>query len=145
MEVYHTSSPEETGALAGRIAPTLNRGEVLILSGELGTGKTTFVKGLADGLGLTGLVRSPTFTVVNIYRGPLTLYHIDLYRIESGGELDDIGIDTYLFCGDGITVVEWGEKVEEALTDRYLSVRFFHDNGDRRRIEIEWTEPPGKR
>lgn len=141
MESYHTSSPEETRDLARRMVATLKAGALLILTGELGAGKTTFVKGLAEGLGITGLVRSPTFTVVNIYRGPVTLYHIDLYRLAGGAELDDIGLDDYLYCRDGISVVEWGERVVGELTDPYLSVRFFHDDGDRRRVEVEQVAP----
>ena len=92
MESYHTSSPDETHDLARRMAATLKAGALLILTGELGAGKTTFVKGLAEGLGITGLVRSPTFTVVNIYRGPATLYHIDLYRLDmvEGRGKDDL-------------------------------------------------------
>ncbi len=145
VEIYHTSSPDETHDLARRMAATLKAGALLILTGELGAGKTTFVKGLAEGLGITCLVRSPTFTVVNIYKGPLTLYHIDLYRLEGSNEFDDIGLDDYLYRSDGISAVEWGERMAGELTGPYLSVRFFHDDGDKRRIEVEQVEPRGGR
>ena len=143
MKTYYTSSPDETRDLAGNIARTLNPGAVVVLTGELGAGKTTFVKGLAEGLGITGLVKSPTFTVLTIHRGPLTLYHIDLYRLEGGGDIDDIGIDSYLYCRDGISAVEWGEKIEGVLTGRYLSVTLSHAEDEGRRIEVEWREPQG--
>jgi len=138
VKTYYTSSPDETRELAGNISRTLNPGAVVVLTGELGAGKTTFVKGLAEGLGITGLVKSPTFTVLTIHRGPLTLYHIDLYRLEGGGDMDDIDIDSYLYCNDGISAVEWGEKIEGILTGPYLAVTFIYEDSEKRKVEVEW-------
>ena len=143
MKTYYTSSPDETRELAGDIARTLDPGAVVVLTGELGAGKTTFVKGLAEGLGITGLVKSPTFTVITIHRGPLTLYHIDLYRLEGGGDMDDIGIDSYLYRSDGISAVEWGEKIEGVLTGPYLAVTMYYEENDRRKVVVEWRDQHG--
>ncbi len=123
------------------MASSLNSGDVILLTGELGSGKTTFVKGLADGMGVTVPVKSPTFNIINIYKGGLPLYHIDLYRLEKKRELDDIDLDSYLYDSDGICVIEWGERLEDLLIDSYISVRFLYDNGDRRRIEVSRVFP----
>ena len=93
---------------------TLSRGAVIALHGDLGAGKTCFVQGLAAGLGVKGPVHSPTFTLINEYRGDVPLYHLDLYRLHSEDEAWDIGIDQYL-SGDGITAIEWAERIAHLL------------------------------
>ena len=112
---YVTNSPEETEALVAALAPGLEPGVVLAFTGDLGAGKTAFVRGLARGLGCSGRVTSPTFTIVNEYEwGRLPLFHFDLYRLDSAGELFDIGWEDYLARG-GVCAVEWSENVSDAL------------------------------
>lgn len=115
-------SPDETRELARKLAPILSEGDVINLSGDLGTGKTVFTKGLADGLGIDEPVTSPTFTIIKEYKGRLPLYHFDVYRLADASELDELGVDEY-FYGDGISVVEWGDKVEELMPQAHLEVK----------------------
>jgi tRNA threonylcarbamoyladenosine biosynthesis protein TsaE len=103
--------PEATEAAAERIARHVGRGDLLLLQGEMGAGKTTFVRGLARGLGVSGDVMSPTFQLVRVYPGPVQLAHVDLYRLASGAELADLGLDELL--DDGAVVVEWGDRLDE--------------------------------
>jgi len=108
-EEIRTSSEDETAAAGERLAASLNPGDVVLLYGDLGAGKTAFVRGLARGLGaLPEDVSSPTFTIVQEYHGRATLYHVDLYRLEPA-EVDDLGLDE-LVCGDGIVAIEWAER-----------------------------------
>lgn len=120
-----TSSPEETKRLAVKLVSTLRPGDVLALEGELGSGKTQFVQGLAKGLGVSqdGYVRSPTFTLLNEYRGRMPLYHFDFYRLYDPLELDDLGLEEY-FDGKGITVIEWADKFPGALPERTMHIHF---------------------
>ncbi len=107
-----THSDDQTVELARSVARRLRAGDVLLLVGDLGAGKTTFVRGLALGLGLDpDSVSSPTFTLIQEYRGHPTLYHVDLYRLE-GAEIDDLGLDE-LAAGDAIVAIEWAEKLRE--------------------------------
>lgn len=135
MHVFTTSSAEETKELGRRIAKELKPGDVVALIGELGTGKTTFVQGLAEGLGVSEGVRSPSFIILNIHRGRLNLYHLDLYRVDNINELYEIGIEEFIYS-DGVTVVEWAEKAMTLLPAEYLLVRFFYTGEDTRRIEV---------
>ncbi len=107
-------SPEETRALAAALLAELKPGAVLALHGELGSGKTCFVQGLAAAMGVRQTVTSPTFTLVNEYAGCHPLYHIDLYRLRGAGDLAGLGLDDYLES-DGITVIEWAERAEAWL------------------------------
>jgi tRNA threonylcarbamoyladenosine biosynthesis protein TsaE len=102
-------SPEETEAAGEELAATLQVGDLLLLAGELGAGKTTFVRGLARGLGSGGRVQSPTFQLVRVYPGRIQLAHVDLYRLESGAELADLGLDDLL--EQGVVAVEWGDRL----------------------------------
>lgn len=133
--VSHSS--EETWELARRLAPTLSKGDLISLTGDLGAGKTVFTQGIAAGLGVVEPVTSPTFTIIKEYdEGILPLYHFDVYRIFSPDELEELGFDEY-FYGDGVTVVEWGDKIEELLPDVRLEVRILRlVDESYRRIEI---------
>ena len=102
-----------------RLGSLLQERDVLILTGDLGAGKTTFTKGLARGLGIKQMIKSPTYTIVREYEGRLPLYHLDVYRI--GEDPDSIDLDDFLF-GEGITVIEWGELLEDSLPDDYLKL-----------------------
>ena len=104
-----SSSPEETEAAGEELAVTLTVGDLLLLAGELGGGKTTFVRGLARGLGISSGVQSPTFQLVRVYPGRIQLAHVDLYRLESGAELADLGLDDLL--EQGVVAVEWGDRL----------------------------------
>jgi tRNA threonylcarbamoyladenosine biosynthesis protein TsaE len=123
-------SPEETVAFGSAYASRLSPGDVLALSGDLGAGKTHFVKGLAAGLGVSTPVTSPTFTLLHEYPGAgLPLYHFDFYRLETEEEVLAIGLDDYL-SGDGIVVIEWAEKFAALLppTTRWLELRLISES-----------------
>lgn len=111
-----TASPEETEAAAARLGAHLRRGDLLLLEGPLGAGKTTFVRGLARGLGSQAHVMSPTFQLVRIYAGPLQLAHADLYRLEHGAGIADLGLDQLL--DEGVVVVEWGDRMRAPAAPR---------------------------
>jgi tRNA threonylcarbamoyladenosine biosynthesis protein TsaE len=136
MHSVITHSPEETWELARKLAPILSSGDVINLSGDLGAGKTVFTKGLAVGLGIDEPVTSPTFTLIKEYEGRLPLYHFDVYRLASPEEMEELGFDEY-FYGDGVSVVEWGDKIEELLPDVRLDIKMLRLVDDAfRRIEV---------
>ena len=130
--MIESRSPEETHAVGVRLAERLGPGDVVALTGELGAGKTCFTQGLACGLGVTGRVVSPTFVLVNEYRGRVPVHHVDAYRTESLTELLDLGLDE-LFSGDGVTVVEWADKLLPLLPARAIHVHI-EGVGDEPRI-----------
>ena len=111
---YMSHSPEETEHIGEMLGKRLSGGTVLALRGGLGMGKTAFTRGLARGLGYTGRVTSPTFTIVNAYDGATPLFHFDMYRLDGEDDLFDIGWDDYLARG-GVCAVEWSERIDSAL------------------------------
>lgn len=113
-ETIQSNSPEETQDWAAKWVKSLTPGTVIALHGNLGAGKTCFAQGLAKGLGIEAAVHSPTFTLINEYQGILPLYHLDLYRLGGEEEAWEIGIDQYI-PGDGITAIEWADRVEHIL------------------------------
>lgn len=135
MTIY-TNSETETEAAGARFAAGLENGTVVALYGDLGAGKTAFVRGMARGLGIDARVCSPTFTIVNEYPGERELYHFDMYRLGSSDELFDIGWEDYLSRG-GICAVEWSENVEDAFEGDEIRVRIEKLSADERKIEIE--------
>ena len=141
MGQYITNSEVETEALGARLAGRLMPGAVVAFTGDLGAGKTAFTRGLAQGLGIVDRVTSPTFTIVNEYEGGrLPLFHFDMYRLGSAGELFDIGWEDYLTRG-GVCAVEWSENVADALEEDTISVNICRGNVDCRRIiSIEGVE-----
>ena len=128
-----SQSPEETQRLAADLLAVLQPGAVLALHGELGSGKTCFVQGLAKANGIARAVNSPTFAIVNEYPGNPPLYHMDLYRIHSAVEALDLGLDEYLH-GRGITAIEWAERVADLLAPTTLHIRFEPGHGPDERI-----------
>ena len=112
--VCHSRCPEDTRRYARDMMTHLEPGTVLALHGDLGAGKTCFVKGLARAIGAESMVNSPTYTLINEYPGEVPVYHIDLYRIEHAGDALQFGLDDYIF-GDGITAIEWAERVTDLL------------------------------
>lgn len=140
---YVTNSPAETEALGQRLAETLQPGDVIAYTGDLGAGKTAFTRGLARGLGITERITSPTFTIVNEYLGGrLPLFHFDMYRLGSSEELYEIGWEDYLARG-GVCAVEWSENVREALPPDAVTVTIARcpENDGWRSITIEGGEP----
>ncbi len=138
-EIFYTSSHEETVELGRQIGKGLKAGAVIALIGELGAGKTSFTQGIAEGLGVTSYVKSPSFTIVNEYKGRLPVYHIDLYRLGDINEIRELGIEEY-FYSDGVTIVEWAEKAIPLLPASYLFIRFFYTGEKTRKIEIRRVE-----
>jgi len=128
-----TYSQEETELLGRRLAALLPAGSVVALRGELATGKTCFVRGMAGHFGPDDLVRSPSFTLVNEYGDETKLYHLDLYRLNGPEELLDIGYEE-LFEPDGITVIEWAERAEPLLPKKRLDITLEHAGQDHRRL-----------
>ncbi len=138
---FVTHSPQETAALASRLAEGLRGGEVLAFTGGMGMGKTAFTRGLALGLGAGDAVSSPTFTLVNEYRGRLTLEHFDMYRVETWDDLYSTGFFDYLDT-DCVLAVEWSENIEGALPDTAVRIDIRPgDSENQRRIVIDgWKE-----
>jgi tRNA threonylcarbamoyladenosine biosynthesis protein TsaE len=131
-----TSSPEETDAAGERLGTTLGPGDVVALSGELGAGKTVFVQGLVRALGVTSGATSPTFVLVNEYRGRLPVHHVDAYRTASLAELLDLGVEE-MMDGDGVTVIEWADRLEPVLPARAVRVRIAGVGDEPRHITID--------
>ena len=133
-----THSADETQALGQRLAKRLLPGDVIAYFGDLGAGKTALTRGIAQGLGVTDLVASPTYTIVNEYlTGRIPLFHFDMYRLGSSDELFDIGWEDYLARG-GVCAVEWSENVEDALRDAiHITIEKDPLEPDTRRITIE--------
>ena len=132
-----TMSPEETQRLGCAVGERARPGDVYLLSGPLGAGKTCFTQGLARGIGVEGYVRSPTFVLMTRHRGRLTLHHIDLYRIGSPEEAWDLGLDEQLF-DSGVCVIEWAERAEELLPEDALWLEFsYGENEGIRQIAFE--------
>lgn len=135
-----TKSEQETRKLAIEIASRLKGGEVLALSGELGSGKTTFVKGLAEYFNIEDQVSSPTFTLIQEHgideaKYPLfSLVHIDCYRLENEKDLIDIGIEDYLSNPDSVVIIEWAEKVKAIIPEKAIWVKFVHGRSADERI-----------
>ena len=139
--VYRTENTAQTEALGQQLGRTLAPGSVVAFRGGLGMGKTAFTRGLARGLGCMGRVTSPTFTIVNEYRGKIPLFHFDMYRLDSSDALFDIGWEDYLDRG-GICAVEWSEQVAEALPPDTVRVSIARcpDHEDWRSITIEGAD-----
>ncbi len=135
-ETVITTGPAETHRFAAAFVRSLVPGTVVALEGDLGAGKTVFVQGAAEGLGVAGPVPSPTFTLINEYRGIMPLYHIDLYRLGSEREMAAIGVEEYLY-GDGICMVEWAGKLGSLYPPDPIRVTIDHGGGDIRRITVE--------
>lgn len=133
---YITQQVEETEQLAQELAKTLKPNTLLALYGDLGAGKTAFVRGLARGLGCRDRVSSPTFAIVNEYEGDMPLFHFDLYRLVGWEDLDEIGFDEYLNRG-GVCAVEWSERAEEIGRQADLCVTLERLDEHRRRIIIK--------
>lgn len=129
----YTYNEMELVAIGERIGALCEPGQLLILSGDLGAGKTTLTKGLAKGLDIDQMIKSPTYTIVREYEGTMPLYHLDVYRI--GDDPDSIDLDEFLY-GEGLTVIEWGELLDLTMLDDYLFVRI-EKEGEGRRLSFK--------
>ena len=137
--VVVTQSEAETRALGEKLGREAKAGDIFLLEGDLGVGKTVLAKGVAVGLGISEPITSPTFTIVHEYEGRLPLYHFDVYRIGDPDEMLDIGFDEYLF-GAGVCLIEWPSRVEELIPETAVKVTIEKDPAqgmDYRRITIE--------
>lgn len=132
---FETEGPEATEAAGARLAQRLRPGDVVLVSGELGAGKTAFVRGAARALGVTGPITSPTFTIGRRYHGRLPVSHVDLYRLE-GLDAEDPGLLADYLTPDAVAFVEWPERAAGAALPATFQVRLAHAGGDRRRVEI---------
>ena len=138
--IIETNSPEETFALGEKIGTEAQPGQLYTLIGDLGVGKTVLTQGIAKGLGIEEPICSPTFTIVQVYEeGRMPFYHFDVYRIGDIEEMDEIGYEDY-FYGQGLTMVEWANLIEEILPDSYKQITLEKDpekGFDYRKITIE--------
>ena len=132
---------EDTRALGRRLAEVLRPGDLVVLSGPLGAGKTALTQGIGEGLGVTGRVTSPTFVIARVHKGPVPLVHVDAYRLRDSGrlDLDDLEIDEEL--DRAVVVVEWGEGVVERLSDSHLDVRLERRDDDVRLVTVTGVGP----
>ena len=139
--IYYTNSDKETEAVGEQFGRTVKDGTVVAMYGDLGAGKTAFVRGMARGMGITERVSSPTFTIVNEYLGDRTLIHFDMYRLGDADELFDIGWDEYLARG-GVCAVEWSERIRTEIPADAIPVTICRceENEDWRRITVEGAE-----
>lgn len=141
--VVESFSAEDTAALGEKIGREARPGDVYTLIGDLGVGKTVFTQGLAKGLGITEPVNSPTFTIVQIYEeGRLPFYHFDVYRIGDVEEMDEIGFEDYVY-GQGVSLIEWANLIEEILPENYVRVTIEKDlekGFDYRRITVRHVD-----
>ncbi|MBL7072309.1 MAG: tRNA (adenosine(37)-N6)-threonylcarbamoyltransferase complex ATPase subunit type 1 TsaE [Candidatus Omnitrophica bacterium] len=137
-----TASPEETIQLGARFAAKLNAGDVVALIGDLGSGKTVFVKGMALGLGVKDplYVNSPSFVILKEYTGKKKLYHFDVYRLDQKGFCETLDHEKY-FYGDGITVIEWADKIDLILPEGHVKIKISYEAGDKRSFQFS---PPEK-
>lgn len=132
-----TASPEETARIGSNLASVLEAGAVILLIGDLGVGKTVFAQGVARGLGVDSPVTSPTYTLVSEYDGrSLPFYHLDLYRLNGDDPFEELGAEEYL-SADGVTAIEWPEKIQRVWHGDCITVTLEHLVGDSRRIEIQ--------
>ena len=134
---FISNSVEETITIAAKLARKLKKGNCVALVGDLGSGKTVFTKGIAEGLGVKNprYVNSPTFVIIKEYKGKMPLYHFDLYRLDRSTALDAESYEEY-FYGDGVSVIEWADKIRPLLPKKYIEVKLKVAGENKRKIEI---------
>lgn len=138
---FESRSPEETQRIGEALGAVLGPGDVVACVGELGAGKTCFLQGVARGLGVAEPATSPTFVLINQYQGRCPVYHVDAYRTESLTEILDLGVEEILW-GDGVTIIEWGEKLLPLLPARSIVVRIEGLGEEPREIMLEGLAEP---
>lgn len=137
-KVFRTESPEETQNLGEKLGKGLQRGDVIALIGDLGTGKTCLTQGIARGVGLAPneVVSSPSYILINEYNGMIPIYHIDLYRLETDAEIADLGLSEYIE-GDGICIIEWAERMADGLPDTCIKINMTWEGENIRSIKMQ--------
>ena len=130
-----THSPEKTKQLGRTLGEVLKKGDLIALTGELGSGKTTMIQGICKGLEVQEKVTSPTFVLITTYQGRIPVYHFDLYRLEGKDEFLNLGYEEY-FYGEGVTLIEWSEKVREYLPAKRIEIHLHRLKENEREIEI---------
>nr|MBU1328481.1 tRNA (adenosine(37)-N6)-threonylcarbamoyltransferase complex ATPase subunit type 1 TsaE [Candidatus Omnitrophota bacterium] len=133
-----TNSAKETMLIGEKLARKLKPGDMVALSGDLGSGKTTFTKGIGKGLGVkdSKRINSPTFVLIKEYNGRVPLYHLDLYRLDDLKEIENLAIEEYIY-GNGITVIEWAEKIKSILPEKHIFVKLKIKGDNKREVIIE--------
>lgn len=131
LKTFIAENLQETEKLGRRLGALLSAGDMVCMNGDLGAGKTSFVKAIARGIGVTEDVTSPTYTIINEYGGPVPVYHFDVYRIMELEEMVDIGYEEYFF-GEGICLLEWAENVRELLPEKHLWIEITRVDEERR-------------
>lgn len=134
MAIFLSKSPDETLKFGKQYAKTLSAGDVVLLNGDMGAGKTVFAKGVAKGLGIDDEILSPTYAYMNDYYGKL--YHFDCYRLSDGGQAEALGLTDY-FYADGVCLVEWAENISSVLPERVKTVTIKKLSGEEREIIYE--------
>ncbi len=139
-KIYIAKNPKETKELGFNFAKTLEKGQVVCLYGDLGSGKTTFVQGIAVGLGIKNRIISPTFVIVRSYEsGVMSFYHIDLYRTESEKDIEVLGIEEIINNPQNIAVIEWAEKMKSLIPEKRIDIKFSYKKNNTRKIEFGLT------
>ena len=136
MLTFITHSPEETIALGEKIGSKLVKGDVIAMQGTLAAGKTTITKGIAKALGIDETITSPTFCLISEYYGKMPLYHMDVYRLEGGEDFVNLGTDDMIY-GDGVSIIEWSEKIMNELPKRTIILKITSQDDGSRKIEID--------
>ena len=129
-----TKNPEATKQVGKNLGQNLFAGSIIALTGELGSGKTTLVQGIGEGLMVKGLIKSPSFVIINEYDGLLPLYHFDLYRLNNAEEILSLGYEEYLYEKRGIVVIEWAKRIKDFLPEEYLEINLKIVNLSKRKI-----------
>ena len=136
MLTFRTNSAEETIQLGQKIGKLLKKGDIIAMQGTLAAGKTTITKGIAQALEISDTITSPTFCLISEYYGTMPLYHFDVYRLEGTEDFINLGADDMLY-GDGVSIIEWSEKIMEELPSRTIILRLTPQEDGSRLIEIE--------
>lgn len=136
MLKFITKTPEETIALGVKIGKKLTKGDVIAMQGTLAAGKTTITKGIAQALDIQDTITSPTFCLISEYYGKMPLYHMDVYRLDGGEDFVNLGTDDMIY-GDGVSIIEWSEKIMEELPKKTIILRITPNDDGSRTIEIE--------
>ena len=136
MLTFHTNNENETIELGEKIGNLLKKGDIIAMQGTLAAGKTTITKGIAKALNITDTITSPTFCLISEYYGKMPLYHFDVYRLEGTEDFINLGADDMLY-GDGVSIIEWSEKIMDELPSRTIILRLTPQEDGSRIIEIE--------
>ncbi len=136
MIKFRTTSPEETITLGEKIGSLLKKGDIIAMQGTLAAGKTTITKGIAKALGIKDTITSPTFCLISEYEGKMPLYHMDVYRLDGAEDFANLGTEDMLY-GDGISIIEWSEKIMEELPKKTIILKIEPNEDNSRTISLE--------